>query len=194
MAKEIIRCGWAEHGELERAYHDEEWGVPVHDDLHLFQMLQLEGMQAGLSWSTILAKRESMHAAFADFVPEKLVRFDQRKVEALLQNPGIIRNRLKVNSAITNARAYLELVEQEGPLDAFLWRYVDGKPIVNGWTELSQIPAKTPLSDTISRDLKKRGFKFVGSTIIYAFMQAVGMVNDHMVSCFRYGCCQQAGK
>ncbi len=189
MADEIIRCGWATHGELERAYHDEEWGIPSHDDLHLFKMLILEGQQAGLSWSTILAKWDGLCEAYADFNPHELAGFGPREVEAMVKNPGIIRHRLKIEAAIHNANVYFDIVKAYGSLDAFLWRYVDHRPIVNAWTKLEQLPAHTPLSDTISRDLKKLGFKFVGSTTLYAFMQAVGMVNDHLVSCHCYDKC-----
>lgn len=186
MPTQISRCGWANHSELEIAYHDEEWGIPVHDDLHLFKMLILEGKQAGLSWSTILAKRETMCAAFDNFDPRALIRYDERKIEELLKNDGIIKSRQKINAAIHNAGVYFEIVREYGSLDAFLWRYVDHQPIVNAWERLDQLPASTPLSEQISRDLKKLGFKYVGPTIMYAFMQAVGMVNDHLTSCFCY--------
>ncbi|MGE9292391.1 MAG: DNA-3-methyladenine glycosylase I [Puniceicoccales bacterium] len=192
MVQKQARCPWAEHGELERAYHDEEWGMPVHDDRHLFEMLNLEGQQAGLSWSTILSKRKSFNAAFADFDPARLVDFDEDRVNELMQNPGIIRHRLKIQAVIQNARAYTALVERHGSLDAFLWRYVEGQPVINAWTEMSQVPACTKLSDTLCRDLKKLGFKFVGSTTLYAFMQGVGMVNDHLVSCPCYRRCIEA--
>ena len=168
------------------AYHDQEWGVPVHDDRRLFEFLVLEGAQAGLSWSTILRKREGYRESFADFDPLKVARFDSRKVEKLLQFPGIVRNRLKIESAIGNAKAVLKLRDELGSLDRHLWSFVGGKPIVNRWKEMKQVPATSPESDALSKDLKKRGFKFVGSTIIYAHMQATGMVNDHVVGCFRY--------
>jgi DNA-3-methyladenine glycosylase I len=183
MEGEITRCGWGCKSELERNYHDHVWGVPVHDDRTLFKMLILEGQQAGLSWSTILSKMDALCAAYDDFDPEKLKGYREDKVAALLQDAGIIRNRLKILAAIHNAERYYALCEKYGSLNDFLWGYVDGKPIVNEWTSLSQIPASTQLSDRISKDLKAMGFKFVGSTIVYAFMQAVGMVNDHLVSC-----------
>jgi len=169
------------------AYHDEEWGVPSHDDRHLFEMLTLEGAQAGLSWSTILRKREGYRKAFAGFDPAKVARFGPKDVERLLADPGIVRNRLKVESTITNAGRVLEVQEELGSLDAYLWGFVDGEPIVGGWRSLSELPAEPPLSKAISKDLKKRGFRFVGPTIVYAFMQAVGMVDDHTVDCFRFG-------
>jgi DNA-3-methyladenine glycosylase I len=169
------------------AYHDEEWGVPVHDDRRLFEFIVLEGAQAGLSWSTILRRREAYRDAFADFDPERIARFSARKIEALLRNDAIIRNRLKVEGTVRNARAYLALRETGDTLDAFMWKFVDGKPIVNRWKSTSQIPASTPVSDGMSRAMKKAGFTFFGTTICYAHMQAVGMVNDHLVSCFRYG-------
>ena len=170
-------------------YHDEEWGVPVHDDRKQFEFLILEGAQAGLSWSTILNKREGYREAFADFDVERVARFDKRKLERLMLFPGIVRNRLKIESAIGNARAVLKLQDELGSLDRHLWSFVGGKPIVNRWTEMKQVPATSAESDALSKDLKKRGFKFVGSTIVYAHMQATGMVNDHVVSCFRYRTC-----
>jgi DNA-3-methyladenine glycosylase I len=169
-----------------RRYHDEEWGVPVHDDRVLFEFLILEGAQAGLSWSTILRKRESYREAFAGFDPVRVARFDARRRKALLRNPGIVRNRLKVESTVSNAGAFLDVRKEFGSFDAYLWRFVGGKPIQNRRTSLKEVPASTAESDALSADLRKRGFRFVGSTIIYAFMQAVGMVNDHEVSCFRY--------
>jgi DNA-3-methyladenine glycosylase I len=168
------------------AYHDEEWGVPTHDDRHLFEMLTLEGAQAGLSWSTILRKRDGYRKAFAGFDPAAVARFGPRDVERLLADPGIVRNRMKVESTIENAARVLETQEEHGSLDAYLWTFVDGEPIVNAWRTLSEIPAETPLSKAISKDLKKRGFRFIGPTIVYAFMQTVGMVDDHTVDCFRY--------
>lgn len=186
MAEEIIRCGWAAGSALEQDYHDQVWGVPEHDDRQLFKMLQLEGMQAGLSWSLILKKWDALCQAFDDFDPDIVQHYGAAKVEALLQNPGIIRNRLKVNAVITNAKAYFSVREAFGSFDAYLWSFVGGKPIVNAWEAMDQIPASTPVSDALSKGLKKRGFKFVGTTIIYAFMQAVGMVNDHLVSCSFY--------
>jgi DNA-3-methyladenine glycosylase I len=183
---ESSRCAWAGSDQLYQAYHDIEWGVPVHDDRLLFEFLILEGAQAGLSWITILRKRISYRAAFAGFDPEVVARFDAPKVAELLANPGIVRNRLKVESTITNAQAFLKIQEEFGSFDAYQWRFVDGSPIQNSWQSLKEVPASTPVSDALSRDLKKRGFRFVGSTICYAHMQAVGMVNDHTVDCFRW--------
>jgi DNA-3-methyladenine glycosylase I len=180
------RCAWVGGDPLYRAYHDEEWGVPVHDDRLLFEFLILEGAQAGLSWITILRKRVAYRAAFAGFDPEKVARFTEGKVAKLLANPGIVRNRLKVASAITNARAFLKVQEEFGSFDAFQWRFVEDRPIQNGWRSMKEVPASTPVSDAMCRDLKRRGFRFVGSTICYAHMQAVGMVNDHTVDCFRW--------
>ena len=179
------RCGWARNP-LAEAYHDAEWGVPIHDDRKIFEFIVLEGAQAGLSWDTILRKREAYRRAFDGFDPAKVARYGARKVAALLANPGIVRNRLKVGSAVRNARAFLRVQEERGSFDAYIWGFVDGRPIVNRWKALRQIPARTPLSDTISKDLKKRGFSFVGSTIVYAHLQATGVVNDHVVSCFRW--------
>lgn len=190
MTKDIIRCDWATKNKLEQDYHDTKWGIPVHDDKTLFKMLILEGKQAGLSWSTILAKMDTLCAAFEDFDPATLIQYDEQKVQPLLQNDGVIKNRLKINAVISNAQAYFKLCEEFGTLDHYLWAFVGHEPIVNAWEHISQVPASTPLSDTISKDLKKRGFKFVGSTTIYAFMQAVGMVNDHLVSCAFYSACQ----
>lgn len=167
-------------------YHDHEWGVPVHDDRLLFEFLILEGAQAGLSWSTILNRREHYRQAFAGFDPEAVAHFDERKIGELLQDAGIIRNRLKIHAAVGNARAFLAVQEAFGSFDAYIWRFVDGAPIVNRWHSHEQLPASTPLSDAVSRDLKKRGFKFVGGTICYAYMQATGMVNDHVLDCFRH--------
>jgi DNA-3-methyladenine glycosylase I len=182
----LPRCVWAGSDPLSLAYHDREWGVPVHDDRLLFEFLILEGAQAGLSWITILRKREHYRAAFAGFDPVAVARFDGPKVAALLADPGIVRNRLKVESAITNARAFLAIQEEFGSFAAYQWRFVDGKPIRNAWRSMQEIPASTPVSDAMSRDLKRRGFRFVGSTICYSHMQAVGMVNDHTVDCFRW--------
>ena len=179
-----IRCAWAS-GEQSIRYHDEEWGVPVHDDRRLFELLILEGAQAGLSWSTILNKRENYRRAFDGFDPERIARYDRRKVRQLLADAGIVRNKLKVASAIENAKAFLRVQEEFGSFDHYIWQFVGGKPRVNEWKS-SRIPARTPESDAVSKDLKRRGFKFVGSTICYAFMQAVGMVNDHAAGCFRY--------
>lgn len=186
MTQEIQRCSWPGADPLYVRYHDEEWGVPVHDDIKLFEFLVLEGAQAGLSWITILKRREGYRAAFAGFDPTKVASFGERDVERLLADPGIIRNRAKVRSAIQNAAAFLKVQEEFGSFDDYIWRFVDGAPIVNRFTETSEIPAKTAVSDAISKDMKKRGFSFVGSTIIYAHMQATGMVNDHVVECFRH--------
>ncbi|PWJ52389.1 DNA-3-methyladenine glycosylase I [Faecalicatena contorta] len=183
---EIKRCDWAVKSELEQEYHDKVWGIPVHDDRKLFKMLILEGKQAGLSWSTILKKMDTLCEAFDDFDPAILITYDDAKIESLLQNNGIIKNRLKVNAVVNNAKAYFKLCEEFGSLDNYVWKFVDNKPIVNAWTKIEDVPANTSISDVISKDLKKRGFKFVGTTIIYSFMQAVGMVNDHLVSCAFY--------
>jgi DNA-3-methyladenine glycosylase I len=182
---EPIRCGWAK-GERYIQYHDEEWGVPVHDDRTLFEFLILEGAQAGLSWRTILNKRENYRRAFDGFDPRRIARSDSRKVKKLLADPGIVRNKLKVASAIGNANAFLRVQEEFGTFDRYIWQFVGGKPLINKRKSLPEVPAKTPESDAMSKDLQRRGFKFVGSTICYAFMQAVGMVNDHVVDCFRY--------
>jgi DNA-3-methyladenine glycosylase I len=179
------RCEWCGTDPLYVAYHDEEWGVPVHDDQRLFEFLTLEGAQAGLSWLTILRKRENYRNAFDGFDAERVARYTEEDVVRLLSDPGIVRNRLKIDSAIRNARGVLTIREEYGSLDAYLWRYVDGVPRQNTWRSLAEVPARTDLSDTVSRDLKKRGFNFAGSTICYAFMQAVGMVNDHVVGCWR---------
>ena len=180
------RCDWLTDDELYISYHDKEWGIPVHDDGRLFEMLILEGAQAGLSWLTILKRRETYRKAYDGFNPVKIAQWDQEKIDSLLKNPGIIRNRLKVKAAKTNAQAYLLVAKEFGSFDAFIWSFVGGKPIRNSWKTMKEIPATTPESDSMSKDLKKRGFKFVGSTICYAFMQAVGMVNDHTVDCFRF--------
>jgi len=174
-------------------YHDEEWGVPVHDDRRQFEFLVLEGAQAGLSWATILNKRAGYREAFADFEIERVARFDRRKVERLMLFPGIVRNRLKIEAAISNARAVLRLQDELGSLDRHLWSFVGGRPIVNRWQEMKQVPATSPESDALSKDLRKRGFRFVGSTIIYAHMQATGMVNDHVQGCFRHAVCANLG-
>ncbi|HTS67136.1 MAG TPA: DNA-3-methyladenine glycosylase I [Candidatus Acidoferrales bacterium] len=179
------RCAWAK-GELYEQYHDTEWGVPVHDDRLLFEFLVLEGAQAGLSWSTILNKRENYRKAFGGFDPRKVARYDERKIAALLENPGIVRNRLKVRAAVTNAKAFLAVQKEFGSFDAYIWRFVGGKPIQNRWQTLKDLPPRTEVSDAMSKDLIKRGFTFVGSTICYAHMQATGMVNDHLVTCFRH--------
>jgi DNA-3-methyladenine glycosylase I len=183
----LTRCAWvAGSDQLYIDYHDKEWGVPVHDDQILFEFLILEGFQAGLSWSTILRKRENFRAAFDEFDPHKIALYGDEKIAELLSNSGIIRNRLKVHAAIQNARQFLAVQEEFGSFDAYLWQFVGGKTIQNAWTKLSDLPAHTPISDAMSKDLNSRGFKFVGSTICYAHMQATGMVNDHTVDCFRY--------
>jgi DNA-3-methyladenine glycosylase I len=182
----LRRCGWCGVEPLYVAYHDTEWGVPQHDERALFELLILEGAQAGLAWSTILRKREGYRRAFDNFDAARIARYGEADVARLLADPGIVRNRLKVAAAISNARAALAVREAFGGLDAYFWRFVDGAPIQNAWTDLGQLPARTELSDTISRDLRQRGFKFVGSTIVYAYMQATGMVNDHLVDCFRH--------
>ena len=187
MPKTPTRCAWVPPDQdIYLAYHDEEWGVPSHDDRHLFEMLVLEGAQAGLSWSTILNKREGYRRAFAGFDAAKVARFTPAKVERLLLDPGIVRNRLKVESAVNNAARVLEVTEELGSLDAYLWSFVDGSPLVGRWKGLGDIPAETAESKAMSRDLKRRGFRFVGPTVCYAFMQACGLVNDHTVGCFRY--------
>jgi len=183
------RCWWPGTDALYIDYHDREWGVPVHDDRRLFEFVVLEGAQAGLSWITILRKREAYRAAFDGFDPEKVARYDARRVEKLLKNEGIVRNRLKVESAVKNARAFLEVQEEFGSFAKYQWGFVDGRPVINRFKDKKQIPPRTPLSDAISKDMKRRGFSFVGSTIVYAHMQAVGMVNDHVVTCFRHGEC-----
>jgi DNA-3-methyladenine glycosylase I len=182
---EVVRCGWAS-AEPNLRYHDEEWGVPVHDDRKLFEFLILEGAQAGLSWTTILNKRENYRKAFAGFDPKRIARFDRRRMQALLRDPGIVRNQLKIVSAIENAKAFLRVQEEFGSFDAYLWQFVGGAPRVNAFEGMKQVPARTAESDAMSKDLKRRGFNFVGSTICYAFIQAIGMVNDHLVRCFRY--------
>ena len=180
------RCSWAGTDPVYIDYHDREWGVPVHDERLLFEMLVLDGAQAGLSWITILKKRDNYRAAFDNFDANKMARYGEGKIRVLLNNPGIVRNRLKIAAAINNAKMMLQLRDQEGSFADYLWRYVDGKPIINARRSLKEIPARTPLSDALSKDLTGRGFKFVGSTICYAFMQAAGLVNDHTVDCFRY--------
>lgn len=180
------RCEWCGDDPLYVAYHDEEWGVPVHDDRRLFEMLILEGAQAGLSWSTILKKRENYRKAFNRFDARKIAKYDKAKIARLLADPGIVRNRLKIAATVQNARAFLQVQKEFGSFDRYLWQFVGGKPKQNRWKSLKEIPAKTAESDAMSKDLKKRGFSFVGSTICYAFMQAVGMVNDHITTCFRH--------
>lgn len=185
QAGAVVRCGWARN-ELSLRYHDEEWGVPQHDDRKLFEFLILEGAQAGLSWDTILRKRENYRAAFDGFNPEAIARYDRRKTTALMKDVGIIRNRLKIESAIKNARAFLAIRSAGSNFDGYIWQFVGGAPKVNSWRSMQEVPARTKESDAMSKDLMKRGFTFVGTTICYAFMQAVGMVNDHLTSCFRY--------
>ena len=181
------RCEWADTSELEQSYHDKEWGVAVHEDRRLFEFLILEGAQAGLSWSTILRKREGYRKAFDNFDVQKIARYTEHDVARLLVNAEIIRNKLKIRATITNARAFRQVQEQFGSFDHYIWQFVNGKPIQNAWEKMTDIPASTPESEAMSKDLQKRGFKFVGKTICYAFMQAVGMVNDHLTDCFRYG-------
>ncbi len=181
-----IRCEWAGTDPLYMEYHDKEWGVPVHDDRKLFEMLILEGAQAGLSWITILKKRENYKKVFDNFEPGKVAEYKSSKIKKLLADSGIVRNRLKVNSAVTNAKAFMQIQKEFGSFDKYIWGFVNGKTVKNKWKRLKDIPSSSPLSDDISKDLKKRGFKFVGSTICYAFMQAVGIVNDHVTNCFRY--------
>ena len=180
------RCAWCGTDPLYIKYHDEEWGVPAHDDRHLFEMINLEGAQAGLSWITILKKRENYKKLFDNFDAYKISKYSENKIEMLLQNPGIVRNKLKVNSVVTNAKAFLKIQKEFGTFDKYIWQFVGGKPIKNRFKTLSNLPTKTEISDAMSKDLKKRGFKFVGSTICYAFMQATGMVNDHTSECFRF--------
>ena len=184
--KEKIRCGWCLKFDEYIRYHDEEWGKPVHDDKIHFEFLILEGAQAGLSWSTILKKRDGYRKVFADFDPLKVSRFTEKKVEKALLDPGIVRNKLKVYAAVNNAKRFLEVQKEFGSFDKYIWSFVGGKPIINKWKSLREIPATTPESDALSKDLIKRGFKFVGSTVIYAHMQACGLVNDHLVDCWRY--------
>jgi len=186
MSPQPKRCPWPGTDLLMLRYHDEEWGVPVHDKRRHFEFLVLEGAQAGLSWTTILHKREGYRAAYRGFDPAVVARFTEKRVAKLLADPAIVRNRLKIESSIRNARAFLSVQKEFGSFDRYLWGFVDGRPVVNRWTALSQIPANTPLSDRVSKDLKARGFSFVGTTIIYAHLQAVGVVNDHLVSCFRH--------
>jgi DNA-3-methyladenine glycosylase I len=182
----IQRCPWPGDDSLYIDYHDKEWGTPLHDDNRLFEFLILEGAQAGLSWITILRKRENYIKAFDHFNAEKIARYTPRKIEQLLNNPGIIRNRLKINATVSNAQAYLEILEQYSSFDEFIWKFVDGKPLQNKWKTMKSVPASTKLSEQMSKELKQRGFKFVGSTICYAYMQATGMVNDHLEKCFRH--------
>ncbi len=190
----IDRCAWCGNDPLYVSYHDEEWGMPEYDDQQLFAKLILDGAQAGLSWITILRKRDNYWKAFDNFNPEKIACYDDAKIADLLQNPGIVRNRLKVQSAVKNARGYLDIIEKEGSFSHFLWQFVDGKPIQNKWRSLSEVPAETAVSRTMSKTLKQYGFSFVGPTICYAFMQAVGLCNDHLVSCFRHAECEAMAK
>ncbi len=180
------RCDWANSSALEVKYHDEEWGIPIHDDRLLFEFLILEGAQAGLSWSTILNKRNGYLKAFDNFDADKISKYSEEKIEELLKNPKIVRNKLKVNGTVKNAKLFLDIQKEFGSFDKYIWSFVNGKPIINSWKTVSEVPSTSKESDAMSKDLKKRGFKFIGSTICYAFMQAVGMVNDHLTSCFRY--------
>ena len=189
----IQRCAWSTSDPLYITYHDREWGVPVHDDRLLFEFLVLEGAQAGLSWITVLRKRQNYRQAFDRFDPQKIARYGDEKILELLNNPGIIRNRLKINAAVGNARAFLAVQEEFGSFDAYIWRFAGGKPIQNAWTEMAQIPAKSAEAEALSKDLLRRGFKFVGPTICHAHMQATGMVNDHTIDCFRHQEVQQMG-
>ena len=182
----IKRCAWVSDDELYTQYHDQEWGVPQYDDQKLFELLILEGAQAGLSWYTILKKRENYRLALDNFEAKKIAVYDNKKIQELLNNPGIVRNKLKIESTVRNAKIYLDIQKKYGSFRQYIWSFVDGKPIVNSFNKLKEVPAKTEISDTMSKELKKQGFNFVGSTICYAFMQAVGMVNDHTVDCFRY--------
>ncbi len=182
----ISRCSWCGTDPLYVKYHDEEWGVPVHDDRHLFEMLNLEGAQAGLSWITILKKRENYKKAFDNFDAVKISKYSDNKIKKILENPGIVRNKLKVNAVVTNAKAFLKIQKEFGSFNRYIWKFVGGKPVINKFDNLEELPARTEISIVMSKDLKKRGFKFIGSTICYAFMQAVGMVNDHTKDCFRY--------
>lgn len=191
--KEPVRCGWCHGDDLYQAYHDQEWGVPCRDDRKLFEFLVLESAQAGLSWLTILRKRESYRRAFAGFDPLAVAVFGQCEVEQLLQNSGIVRNRLKIEAAINNAHRFLEIQSQFGSFSQYFWQFTDNRTLVNQWRSLSAVPATTPLSDTISKDMKRRGFRFFGSTICYAHMQAMGLVNDHLLDCHRYGPCAKLG-
>ncbi|CEG55714.1 DNA-3-methyladenine glycosylase I [Legionella fallonii] len=186
IAANKTRCAWVSDDRLYIDYHDHEWGIPIYDDKKLFEFLILEGAQAGLSWITVLKKRDNYRACFDEFEPQKIALYDQNKIQSLLENPGIIRNRLKIESTITNARAYFEVINEWNTFSDYIWHFVDGKPIKNHWPDISCLPAKTVVSDQMSKDLKRRRFKFVGSTICYAFMQAVGMVNDHTTDCFCY--------
>lgn len=191
MSKELVRCPWCLKSETYIRYHDEEWGVPVHDDRVHFEFLILEGAQAGLSWSTILNKREGYRNNFANFDVDKVARFTPARIEKILQDPGVVRNRLKVQAAVNNAKRFKEVQKEFGSFDRYIWQFVNGKTIVNRWKKLSQVPATSKQSDALSQDLVKRGFKFVGSTVIYAHLQACGLINDHLVDCFRYPVTQE---
>jgi DNA-3-methyladenine glycosylase I len=190
----LIRCDWCGTDPLYQRYHDEEWGVPVTDDQKQFEFLILESAQAGLSWITILRKRENYRAAFANFDPTKVAKFSSKQIELLMGNAGIVRNRLKIESAITNARYFLELQAEFGSFNRYLWNFVDGKPIQNAWQSMKQLPASSPISDQISKDMKKRGFRFFGTTICYAHLQATGLINDHLANCHRHKICAALGK
>jgi len=190
LTEKLHRCSWAEASPLEQRYHDTEWGVPLHDDRKLFELVTLEGAQAGLSWSTILKKRDNYRKLFDDFDVEAIARYDRRKLVILQKNPGIVRNRLKIASTVSNARAFIEIQKEYGSFDDYIWRFTDNHTIVNKWQRIDEIPTRSTISDAMSAALKKRGFRFVGSTICYAFMQATGMVNDHVVDCFRHMECQ----
>ena len=195
MSKEIVRCGWAGKDALYCAYHDEEWGVPEHDDRALYEKLVLDGFQAGLSWITILRKRENFRKAFHDFEPEKIARYGARDIDRLLKNEGIIRSRAKIEAAIRGARLWLEIQEKEpGGFSELIWKHVDGKTKINRFKSLSQVPAKTPMSEGLAKELKQRGFNFCGPVIVYAFAQAVGMVNDHIVTCHRHAACARLAR
>jgi DNA-3-methyladenine glycosylase I len=185
MSEMRHRCPWAERTELERQYHDTEWGIPTHDDRRLFEFLLLEGAQAGLAWITVLRKREAYRVAFDGFDPERIARYDEAEIATLLANPGLIRNRLKIQSAVTNARAFLQIQAEFGSFDDYVWRHADGPPVTQVWPSLADLPARSPLADRLSKDLQKRGFRFVGPVICYSYLQAVGVVNDHIVGCYR---------
>lgn len=188
------KCTWSTKHQLEEDYHDKEWGVPIYEDRLLFEYLILEGAQAGLSWTTVLVKRENYRKVFDNFEAKKIIKYTPKKIEKLLNDKGIIRNKLKVNSVVTNAKAFLEIQKEYGSFSKFIWDFVDGKPIQNSWKSMEDVPAKTEISDALSKALKKKGFKFIGSTICYAFMQAVGMVNDHTTDCFRYKAVKKLSK
>jgi DNA-3-methyladenine glycosylase I len=194
MTKDLVRCTWVGDDPLATRYHDEEWGVPVRDDVRLFEFLVLEGAQAGLSWMTILRKRDHYRVAFDGFVPARVAGYGRARIDALLRDPGIVRNRLKVEAAVANAKAFLAVQQEFGSFADYQWRFVDGLPIENRWRRSSNVPARTAVSDALSKDLRRRGFRFVGSTIVYAHMQAVGMVNDHLVTCFRHEAVRRAAR